>query len=235
MRTAVDMKAVADAMLAHSAELVRLTRGLSIDGVIATEVIQLDAQGTAEVSSSVPVASIAVTNLGTTRLTVAGQPRGGDAPDIGTGVLKVAAGQFVCAPLASTVHSFYGRAGELVQVTRFAKAQCPSAGQVSDQPWFTVTIVGLVVGTGVTQYTTPWGDPAVYGGITLQETTGPAGTPNVTELTVVDVANGKVLDEISLAGRQSIHLELVKGKLCAGASIAITLIKGSVLGSLFVR
>lgn len=110
--------------------------------------------------------SIGVRNLGTTNLIV----RGEAADAIPAGFLAMGAvvqpGEYAVLNLPSPVHSFYGRPGELVQVTRFQDEQQPLIVP-GDGGWFTVPINWA---TGVI-YTTPWGLPAVYGGFTIRETT----------------------------------------------------------------
>lgn len=232
----------AEAIADYSANIAQLATGLTRDAVLESGYVMLAQDptmptgwGKARLESHMPHASIAVTNLGTMTVTVSTSSSGSSLPGASRGTVKIPAGGFLCVPLAGQELHFYGRAGELVNVTRYLRAVPPAAAQAAAAPWHTVTVTGLVVGQFITQYSAPWGEQAIYGGLSLQETTGPVGTGDTTELAVVDVTSTLIVDQIALAGRESVGEEASRGRLCAGPALSIFLGKGSVVGSMFVR
>jgi len=103
-------------------------RGLSTNNVLHTALVQLDADGTAELRSSVPAGSIAVANHSTHDVTVSAAPKGAGAPTVGHGVHRVGAGKAAVVNLTGTVLTLYGTAGDAVSVQVFSKAQPPAFG-----------------------------------------------------------------------------------------------------------
>lgn len=230
----------ADVMETLSSSVARLAGGLTRDGVLASELLTLEQDtsqpagaGVRQHDSHVPHASVAIFNLGTCTITAANVGRGNGLPGQGRGVTKVRAGAFVCLPLAGQSISLHGRTGEQVVLVRYSRPVPPAMG-TGPAPYHTVNLAGLSLGNSVAQYTTPWGDLAEYGGLSVRDTAGPAGATDASEFLVLDGA-GNILETITLAGAESTSDELANGKVASGATISVQLVKGSVTGSLLVR
>ncbi len=226
----------ADAMALQSSAIAELAAGLKRDGVLSSELVTLQQDPTQPTGwgsrtkfSAVPHSSVAMFNMGTMTVTATTGGAAASLPGEGPGVAKIPAGGMVCIPFAGTEVTFYGRAGEQVGLVRYSQPQPPAAAHFYDAPWHPVVISGLIISTPVVQYTAPWNEKAIYGGITAQDGTGPAGTGDVTEIEVLDPAAVVVtsLDTIALAGTESVGEELPVGRLCTGAQISVLLVKGS--------
>lgn len=224
----INLNVAAQAIAGQGDALALLAAGLAPDGVLQSETIALDANGTRTVESHVPATSIAVANLGTAVLSVANSGLGARPPGPGRGVLKVRPGAAICAPLLGTSHAFWGRPGELVTVVRYKTLQ-PFAATTGCGAYFGVSLGALAVGVPTVLYTTPWGDNAFYGGISVADTAGAAGSPDTSELVIAD-GNGLVLDEVNLAGRESTEDTFAIPIAAGTATIVATLTKGAVAG-----
>lgn len=143
--------------------------------------------------------TIKVVNLGTVDLVVqSGAPK--NAPDlIGPGVALVPPGGFEVLTMPEHIHSFYGRPGECVGVTRYQRAQPATAGRISDGLWHSVDL-GTVAASGV-GYATPWGTRAVLGGFGARET-GDA-SPVTFRLRDGDANGGVLLEPVTISPRGS--------------------------------
>lgn len=143
--------------------------------------------------------AIKVVNYGTVDLIVeVGVAK--NPPDlIGPGVAIVPPGGVDVLQMPSRIHAFYGRAGELVGVTRYVHAQPPYAGRISDGLWHPVDLGP--VATSVVGYTTPWGTRATFGGFTARET---GETDPVTfKFRDGDASGGVLLEDVTLGPRGS--------------------------------
>lgn len=229
----VDLQLSAQAISRQGEALALLAAGLAPEGVLQAETFALDANGQRILESHVPATSIAVVNLGTTVLSVSnGAGAAARPPGPGRGTLKVLPGQAICAPLVGTAHSFWGRPGELVTIIRYKTLQ-PFACAHAPASYFGVSLGALAVGVATTIYTSPWGDHAYYGGISVADTAGVAGTPDTSELVIAD-GNGLVLDEVNLAGRETTEDTFPIPVAAGTATIVATLNKGAVAGVLRV-
>lgn len=99
-------------------------KGLSLNDVLQSGTVLLDANGQAELHSSVPYASVGVWSYGA-EVTVTSATAAADAPAYGLGVIPVPAGAAIVWPLTGTSLTIHGTAGELVLVALWSKPQWP--------------------------------------------------------------------------------------------------------------
>lgn len=161
--------------------------------------------------------SIAVRNLGTVDLVVTNAPANAQPEGlVGPGTAIVPPGVLVVLNMPGTKHAFYGRPGELVEVTRYRDLQAPfMASTLGD--WF---VVNQPVPISGVLYTTPWGTRATYGGFTARETAGLS--PVAFQL--VDGA-GKILADVNLNANGSTEEDTTM-ILCADPTISMVFIGG---------
>jgi len=205
----------------RTSELIGTLRGLALDRALGTELLTFDDAGVVELSSSVPAASVAVVNMGTTPVIATSGPRSSSAPLTGVGMFVVGVGNFLCLPLAGSQHTFYGRPGELVTVVRYTCPQPPAAGTALGPAWF-----GVDVNAGVDNvvYATPHGLPAQYGGFSAAELTGAA----TAQFDVRDGAlGGKLIARVHLLANES-RDEVNTAELLTTPKVFFNLISGLV-------
>jgi hypothetical protein len=195
--------------------------------VLLTENYQTDTMPLASSGDVLPVGtgqtigyfahSIAVRNLGTADVIVNNNAIKLPPSPVGPGTGIVPPGTLAVFTMPGTLHSFYGRPGELVEVTRFRDWQPPLIVQ-GVGGWFNVDLGVLALSSTV--YTTPWALPCTYGGFSARETSetgrfrfrfrdgGPAG-PEVETISLSpgeSTSDHNVLTKLTLA---SLYLELV--------------------------
>jgi hypothetical protein len=165
--------------------------------------------------------SVAVTNYGSVDLIVnAGEPT--DHPKlVGPGAALVPPGGFAMLTLPGKFHSFYGRPGELVGVTRFPAWEPGTVSTISAGLWLPVDL-GIVGGSIAPAYTTPWGTRAVYGGFTARETVG--ASPVAFRLHDGGIG-GTVLEDVNLGGGGSTEEDTTMST-CAASSISVEFLGG---------
>lgn len=164
--------------------------------------------------------SIGVTNYGSVDVFVnSGEPTDG-ALLIGPGAAMVPPGGFAMLTLPGHVHTFYGRPNELVGVTRFPKLQSGTVAQISPGLWHPVDLG--VVGASALAYTTPWGNPATYGGFTARET---VGTSPVAFQVRDGTATGTLLADVNLGAGGSTEEDTTMSA-CATDSLFVVFIGG---------
>jgi hypothetical protein len=125
-----------------------------------------------------------------------------------------------------------GRERILTEIRKVIVGQDEVIDQVL-MAFFTVSLGALVVGTPTTVYTTPWGDNAFYGGISVRDTTATSGVADSSELIVAD-GNGVELDSVNLSGKESTEDTSDRPMLATSPRLVVTLVKGSVAGELRV-
>lgn len=228
----VDLQIGAKAMADQAAAIAQLALGLAPDGILQSETIALDNAGMYALESHVPAHSIAVVNLGSTVLTVSNSGLASSPPGPGRGTLKVLPGHAVCVPLLGLSHAFWGRPGERVTVVRYKTLQPFSASDVGGS-YLAAPLPSLTIGTPTVVYSTPWGDPAYYGGLEVADTFGPIGTSDVTEMIITD-GNGVEVDRVNLAGGESTEDSHARATLTTSPDLVATLVKGSLAGALRV-
>jgi hypothetical protein len=186
--------------------LLREAHNEAADTSFVTEVLPLAGAGDARFAPGVgqtiareECLSLGVRNLGTTNLIVETGPAN-DRPAgfIGPGAAIVQPGEFAVLAFPEMIHAFYGRPGELVEVTRYPCAQPPHI-DVGDGGWFAVDLG--TVGVAALIYTTPWGLPCVYGGFSARETSE-VGRYRF-RIRDGNTVGGPVLETISLAPGES--------------------------------
>lgn len=168
--------------------------------------------------------AIGVRNLGTVDLVVAGA-QANDRPEglIGPGTVLVPSGVFGVLTMPGKFHSFYGRPGELVEVTRFVKA--PSPVTVNGARRYFPVDCGTLNGAGSSgvKYTTPWGTGALLGGFGCRELT--STTPASFRIREGSLT-GRILETISLAANESTSDE-DEDQLCVSSSLFVEWLSGT--------
>jgi hypothetical protein len=165
--------------------------------------------------------SLGVTNHGSGDLIVCNSPADDKPPGfIGPGVAIVAPGTFAMLTMPGRIHSYYGRPGELVGVTRFPDWQ-PGVVHYGPGLWFPVDL-GIVGATIDPAYTTPWGTAAVYGGFTARET---VGTSPVAFQIRDGSATGTVLDDVNLGAGGSTEEDTTYTR-CTTPRLAVVFVGG---------
>jgi len=231
--TLVDLQLAATAMAQQGAALAQLAGGLSPDGIMRAETVVLGSTGIGNITSKVPAHSIGIVNMGTCVMTVHNGGNMASPPGNGRGVLKIRPGAAMCVPLIGTEYSLYGRPNEQALVFLYKTLQPTSLSEAGGD-YFPAQFGTLTFGgTAAFTYTTPWGDNAYYGGLAVADLAGPAGTSDVSELTVID-GNGVVLDLVNLAGKESTEDSHARATLATSPKIVVTCTKGSVNGAIRV-
>jgi hypothetical protein len=164
--------------------------------------------------------AIGVRNLGTVDLVVA-NGHANDKPEglIGPGVALVPSGVFTVLTMPGKLHAFYGRPGELVEVTRYICAPPPvtvnGARRYHPVDLGSVTVSALA-------YTTPWGTKALLGGFGSRN---PSTTTEAVFKLRDGTITGTVLENVSLAPQESTSDE-DEDQLCTTASIFVEIVSG---------
>jgi hypothetical protein len=128
-RTAADL-AIAEMRSTLENQSTRLTqlaseiRGLSLNSVLLSELVEIPASGITHRDTSTPYASVGVWAY-SGQVTVDSGSAGGLAPTAGIGVIVVPSGGGVVWPLVGTTLSIYGTAGDQVLIALWSKPQCP--------------------------------------------------------------------------------------------------------------
>src|SRR5213075_477105 len=105
-------------------------RGLSLNDVLVSKLIVLDADGIAAVNTKVDFASVGAWNLSTHDLTVSSSTKAASAPTSGVGVIPVPEGSAVVWPLVGTSCTIYGTAGDSVLIALWSRPQPPMVAGV---------------------------------------------------------------------------------------------------------
>lgn len=227
----------ADAIAGHSAAVGELIRGYGRDHVLETAIFTLrqDASmpagcGTYTRTSQMPHASVAIWNLGTMTVTIAGAGPSNALPGDGVGAVKVPAGAFVCVPLAANVLTAYGRAGERIMVVRYSRSQPPAAGQITPSNFAVQVAAAAVPASGIV-YVAPWNELAVYVGFRARETAGVGASFRLRD----GGATGTIIDTVSLGANESRDEPLGAQQLTSASGIYLEWLAGTVDLSLLVR
>jgi hypothetical protein len=111
-------------------EIAAQLRGLTLNGVMRSETLKLDADGRAHRNFSAPYAAVGLWAYDS-EITASSGPVQQLAPTDGIGVIYLPAQRAIVWPLAGTELSIYGTEGARVLVTLFSTPQVPSIGGTS--------------------------------------------------------------------------------------------------------
>src|SRR5207253_771393 len=112
-----DVAAALVGMEGRFTELLELVQGMSLNHVLFSGTVVIDADGTWELAWPVPFAAVEVENPTAAAVTVAAAPRGASAPVRGVGVHVIAPGGDACVNITGNLLALYGPAGAAIGLT----------------------------------------------------------------------------------------------------------------------